>query len=194
MAYCNVADANNLKERFKKRLVPRELDKKEPRRGLRWLRPHESELIVRGEVKRRAGRRKIAPFLSLVGELLPRDAWPEVPKNVSGVYVLFDSSETARYVGISDDIRGRLYSYFQGRKKADEDKRAVTVSFSVFMVANRKNARELESLLIHVLGPALFLNKQKQRRFGARPDANVFEAGTLVLQRTSKKATLTGIA
>jgi predicted GIY-YIG superfamily endonuclease len=193
VAYCNLADANNLKGRFQKRLVPRELDKKEPRLGLRWLRPGTSDLLVRGEVRRRAGRKKIAPFLSLVGELLPRDAWPELPENISGVYVLFDSSETARYVGISDDIRGRLYAYFNGKRKADEEKRAVTVSFSVFMIANRKNARELESLLIHVLGPALFLNKQKQRRFGAKPDVNVFEAGTLVLQRRSKTATLTGI-
>ena len=166
--------------------LPRELDKKEPRLGLRWLRPSASDLLVKGEVKRRPGRKKIAPFLALVGESLPREAWSEVPENVSGVYVLFDSSETARYVGISENIRERLRSYFTGSLEADDEKRAVAVSFSVFMLANRKTARELESLLIHILGPALFLNKQKQREFGSRPDANVFEAGTLVLQRKSK--------
>lgn len=104
-----------------------------------------------------------------------------------------DSNETARYVGISDDIRERLRAYFSRSVKEDDDKRAVAVAFSVFMVANRKSARELESLLIHVLGPALFLNKQKQRKFGARPDVNVFETGTLVLQRKSKSLSLSGL-
>lgn len=162
------------------------METKEPAHGTRWLRPSGNELLVRGEVRARRGRRKPS-FLTLIGEMLPRESWLELPDHVSGVYVLFDSSETARYVGIASDVRARLRQYFTGRLKDDDDKRAITASFSVFMVSNRKHARELESLLVHVLGPALFLNERKQRAFGVRPDAKVFEAGTLVLQRRKSR-------
>jgi excinuclease UvrABC nuclease subunit len=116
--------------------------------------------------------------------MLPRSAWEELPKNISGVYVLFDSSETARYVGISNDIRARLGTYFQGNKPEDNRKRQVTVTFSVFMVKNRNHARELESLLVHVFGDALY-NRRKIRRFGVRPNMQDNEAGTLLLKRKS---------
>lgn len=184
--YAKGPSESNLKTRFKKRLIPRNLEKKEPRYGTRWLRPGIDDFLVRGEVKAKQGWRKPS-FLTLVGEMLPRESWAELPDNVSGVYVLFDSSETARYVGISDDIRRRLSHYFTLHKPEDDDKRAITTSFSVFMVEHRKQARELESLLIHVLGPALVLNKKKQRRFGVRPGVEDFESGTLLLQRKSKR-------
>ncbi len=182
------SDANNLRVRFRNRLKKRKMETKESRHGTRWLEPEENDLLIRGEVRARQGRRKPS-FLTLVGEMLPREAWRELPDHVAGVYVLFDSSETARYVGIASDVRARLGQYFTGSLEGDNDKRAITASFSVFMVSNRKHARELESLLIHVLGPALFLNKRKQRAFGVRPDAKVFEAGTLVLQRRRSRPT-----
>ncbi|HEY1728280.1 MAG TPA: GIY-YIG nuclease family protein [Candidatus Baltobacteraceae bacterium] len=125
--------------------------------------------------------------MSLVGEMLPWESWSELPDNISGVYVLFDSSETARYVGISNNVRERLGTYFQGGVSADDQKRQLTTSFSVFMVAGIKHARELESLLIHVLGPALFLNKAKQRKFSIRPNEKAFEPGTLLLRRKRKE-------
>lgn len=191
--YAKAADAANLKTRFKERLKRRNIETKEMGHGTRWLKPDRDDLLVRGEVKAPKGPRTTS-FLTLTGELLPRDSWSELPANISGVYVLFDSSETARYVGISNDVRTRLGKYFAGHLQADDDKRTVAVSFSVFMVSNRKHARELESLLIHVLGPALFLNKRKQRRYGIRPDVKVFEAGTLLLQRRDARPPSTAAA
>jgi len=186
MAYCSGSEANNLKVRFNKKLKVVDVQKKAPRYGLRWLKPDNS-LIVRGEIKSKAGKRA-SPLFTLVGELLPGDSWPELPTRLSGVYILYDGAETARYVGISKNIRARLGTYFNGDSSIDEDKRAVIVAFSVYAVSTRARAREVESLLIHAMGPQLFLNDQKHRHFGQKPDCQVFEPRTLLLKRQTRYA------
>jgi excinuclease UvrABC nuclease subunit len=110
--------------------------------------------------------------------MLPVDATSEVPDRVSGVYVLFDSSETARYVGMSKDCKVRVNQHL-----ADSTTKEVVRFFSVFALKKRHQARELESMLIHSFGPALFLNIRKQRQFGEKPSLTDYEPGTLFLER-----------
>jgi len=185
MAYAQGFDAANLKARFASRLRPVDVERKAPNYGFRWLAPSKSEFLLRGELRRKAGKRP-KPLFTLVGELLPRDSWDELPDHLSGVYILFDAAETARYVGMAKDMKDRLRSYFAGYRKEDEEKRQVVTAFSVYAVATRQRARELESLLIHAMGPQLFLNKRKHRDFGHAPDCKLFEPGTLLLKRRSK--------
>lgn len=184
MAYCTGAEANNLKGRFQKKLAKIDVEGKEPFQGIRWLEP-DDELITRGEIKIKPGR-KPKPLFTVVGELLPRAAWSELPDTISGIYILFDAAETARYVGISNDIKWRLKRYFTETHREDEAKREVITAFSAYGVSSRQRARELESMLIHILGPQLFLNTQKHRYFGEKANYKVFEPGTLLLQRRTK--------
>lgn len=185
MAYCKGPEANNLKTKFKNTLKPVNVEAKAPNYGYRWLAPEHRNYLIRGELKRKPGK-KPRPLFTLVGELLPRSGWTELPAHVSGVYILFDAAETARYVGMAKDIKGRLGKYFDGNRAEDNEKRQVVTAFSVYAVSTRQRARELESLLIHAMGPQLFLNAQKHRHFGQRPDCKLFEPGTLLLRRRSK--------
>jgi hypothetical protein len=185
MAYCTSSDANNLKTRVKAKLKLVDLQRKAPFYGFRWLAPGKDDLLIQGELKRKAGR-KASPLFTLVGELLPRDGWIELPERLSGVYILFDAAETARYVGMAKNIKARLRTYFTGNKTDDEDKRQVVSAFSVYAVSTRQRARELESLLIHAMGPQLFLDRRKHRFFAQQPDCKLFEPGTLLLKRRTK--------
>lgn len=184
MAYCTGFEANNLKTRFKTKLKPVDVQKKDTNYGYRWLAPKTGDFLIRGELKRKPGK-KPTPLFTLVGELLPRESWQELPEHVSGVYILFDGSETARYVGLAKNVRRRFKTYFTGSNPDDDDKRQVVTAFSVYAVSTRKRARELESLLIHAMGPQLILNDRKHRLFGQRPDCKLFEPGTLLLRRRS---------
>ncbi len=51
------SDANNLRVRFRNRLKKRKMETKESRHGTRWLEPEENDLLIRGEVRARQGRR-----------------------------------------------------------------------------------------------------------------------------------------
>jgi GIY-YIG catalytic domain-containing protein len=187
MAYCTGPDANNLKGRFARKLKVVDVQKKAPRYGLRWLKPDGAALITHGEIKSKAGKRA-SPLFTLVGELLPANSWRELSDRLSGVYILYDASETARYVGISKNIKKRLGTYFIGSHTIDEKKRAVAVAYSVYAVSTRARAREVESLLIHAMGPQLFLNDRKHRYFAQKPDCQVFEPRTLIVKRRTKYA------
>lgn len=84
MAYCSGPDANNLKTRFKVKLKLVDVQRKVPFYGFRWLAPGKSDMLLHGELKRKAGR-KATPLFTLVGELLPRESWTELPERLSGV-------------------------------------------------------------------------------------------------------------
>lgn len=162
MAYCNAPDSSNLKHRYQNVLKKVDLEKKDVFLGQRWLKPEPNAKLIIGELKTKPGPKK-ATLFSIAGELLPRTSWSELPDVISGVYVLFDAAEVARYVGISNNIRKRIETYFTGSHPSDVSKRDMVTAFSVYGVKNRAVARELESLLIHILGPQLILNSQKKK-------------------------------
>jgi len=93
--------------------------------------------------------------------------WPieclhELPKQIDGFYVLYDSSGHPLRVGISgkkrQDIRTRIYNEYHLRKKW----RAVD-HFSVFTFTTRTWFDQVERLVLAAVGPALSGNEHAGR-------------------------------
>ncbi len=133
------------------------------------------QLVTRRKIKSLAG------IFTAFGEKLPKDALSAVFKHarsrglpMQGVYVAHDSMGTPRYIG-----RGNIESRLRARFKAQP---LELHFFSFYVVPNKFHEREIETLLIHVVGSLLDFN-EKKRRIGLRSHAvGDFEAGTQFYQ------------
>ena len=121
----------------------------------------------------------------VVGEKLPYAALTAVKKHllqqnfgVNGVYIAHNSMGFPRYVG-----RGNIFS----RLKARFNARALELKyFSFYVIAEKKHAREIETLLIRAAGTLLEFNTRKKRIEIMPGNIKDYEAGTFFYERQYK--------
>jgi hypothetical protein len=144
-------------------------------------------VVVRGDLQPGRGRpSKVEQLLKVVGEKIPYETLPAVQKdvllkfaNAKGVYVAHDSMGTPRYIG-----RGDIF----GKLKAIQKKHPLELQyFSFYVVVDKKHEHELETLLIHTVGPLLEFNENKKRTDIEHAKIADFEAGTSFYERQKKK-------
>lgn len=96
-----------------------------------------------------------------LGELVDFDPNDEEDRpDVPGVYVLYDISNRPIYVGMSDNIRGRLRDH----SEKFWFKRPIVETGSYIEVRDAKIRRQIETLLIKFLKSSAVLNKQNVER------------------------------
>jgi predicted GIY-YIG superfamily endonuclease len=149
--------------------------------GVFWLEPEEGDSLKRGKIGAEKGRPAGSRLFTLVGEFLHRDTIDDLPDGMTGIYVLFDSSATARYVGLSGNLKARLKQHMNGKTKADKEKQAFTERYSVFALSDGSHARELESVLVRAIGSSLINGSKNRNLLDVTPNLKIFEPGTLVL-------------
>ena len=99
-----------------------------------------------------------------------------------GIYVLFDSSATARYVGLASDIKKRLKQHISGASVANRQKQKFTERFSVYALSDGRHARELESVLIRAIGSSLINDQKNRKLLDIKAKLSVYEPGILILE------------
>jgi hypothetical protein len=131
---------------------------------------------------------KIKSIFKVFGEKLPKAALLKIKKAAqaqlavkkpNGVYVAHDSLGYPRYIG-RGAIFGRLRSHFKTHPLELH-------YFSFYIVENKLNEREIETLLIHVAGPVLHFNDRKKRDDLATARVGDFEAQTEFFERVIKR-------
>jgi len=85
----------------------------------------------------------------------------------------------ARYIG-----RGNIFSRLAGHKKAHQ---LELQYFSFYVVEDRKQEREIETLLIRAAGPLLHFNEKKKQLTIDAGSINDYEANTRFFERHYKK-------
>jgi len=98
---------------------------------------------------------------------------------VNGIYIAQDSMTYPRYIG-----RGNIFSRLKARYKAQPDELKY---FSFYVILSDYHEREIESLLIHLLGPLLTFNQRKKREDIEAPKVKDFESGTHFIERQKKR-------
>lgn len=149
--------------------------------GILWLEPEGEEFLVRGKIGVGKGRPAGSRLFTLVGEFLRRDTIDDLPSGMTGVYILFDSSATARYVGLASDMKERLKRHMRGKTAADREKQVFTEHYSIFALSDGSHARELESVLIRAIGSSLINGSKNRNLLNVKANLKIFEPGTLVL-------------
>ncbi len=146
--------------------------------------------VVSGSLKAPRGRKAHTLFKSF-GEKIPFESLSKVENEVKsqlgkyrksvvkGVYVAQDSMTYPRYIG-RGDIFGRL-------KARHEKQRDELRYFSFYVVQSDYHEREIESLLIHIVGPLLTFNQRKKREDIEAPKVTDFEAGTHFIERQKRR-------
>jgi predicted GIY-YIG superfamily endonuclease len=150
--------------------------------GIQRLPPKQSDLLTHGKIGKGQGRPAGTRLFTVVGEFLWVDSIDELPAGMSGIYVLFDSSATARYVGLTGDIKKRLKQHMSGKSKADKQKQTFTERYSVYALSDGRHARELESILIRAIGSSLINDRKNRKLLDVKAKLGVYEPGTLVLE------------
>ncbi len=150
--------------------------------GVQRLRPKAADLITRGKIGAGQGRPAGTRLFTVVGEFLHIDSIEELPLGMAGIYVLFDSSATARYVGLAGDIKKRLKQHMHGKGAANVQKQTFTERYSIYALSDGRHARELESVLIRAIGSSLINDRKNRKLLDVRPKLGVYEPGTLILE------------
>jgi len=148
--------------------------------GMRWK-------VRSGRHKRGQGHPgKASHLFKVVGEKLPFEALLNVKNDMrerglsaQGVYVAHDSMGCPRYIG-----RGNIFSRLNARRKTQPDE---LIYFSFYVVAEEKDEREIETLLIRAAGYLLEFNERKKKVGIAHGNVRDFEAGTLFYERQKTK-------
>jgi hypothetical protein len=129
-----------------------------------------------------------ARLFQVLGEKLPFEALNSVRKYLktkqpqlrrTGVYIAHDSMGQARYIG-----RGNIFGRLAGHKKAHQ---LELQYFSFYVVEDRKQEREIETLLIRAAGPLLHFNEKKKQLTIDAGSINDYEANTRFFERHYKK-------
>ncbi len=150
--------------------------------GVQRLKPKVTDKITRGKIGANQGRPAGTRLFTVVGEFLHIESINELPGGMQGVYVLFDSSATARYVGLAGDIKKRLKQHMNGKGAANRQKQSFTKRYSVYALSDGRHARELESILIRAIGSSLINDKKNRKLLDISAKLSVYEPGTLVLE------------
>ncbi|MGA2851347.1 MAG: hypothetical protein ABSE46_20280 [Terracidiphilus sp.] len=138
-----------------------------------------------GELLPGSGTGEEVPRLfQALGEKLPFEALAEVRKHLkkegirrTGVYIAHDSMTYARYIG-----RGNIFQRLAAHKNSLELK-----YFSFYVVEEKTQEREIETLLIRAAGPLLQFNTKKKRLTLSVGNISDYEAGTLFFERRYKR-------
>jgi predicted GIY-YIG superfamily endonuclease len=153
--------------------------------GVQRLKPKATDMITRGKIGAGQGRPAGTRLFTVVGEFLRIDSIEELPLGMRGIYILFDSSATARYVGLTGDIKKRLKQHMKGKSAADRQKQTFTRRYSVYGLSDGRHARELESVLIRAIGSSLINDRKNRRLLDVKAKLTVYEPGTLILEARS---------
>jgi predicted GIY-YIG superfamily endonuclease len=150
--------------------------------GIQRLQPEKGDLITRGKIGAGKGRPAGSRLFTVVGEFLHIDSVNELPDGMTGIYVLFDSSATARYVGLTGDIKVRIRQHMTGKSRADRQKQTFTKRYSVYALSDASHARELESVLVRAIGSTLINDRKNRQLLDVKAKLGVYEPGTLILE------------
>jgi hypothetical protein len=149
---------------------------------------YDSTWTVRaGQLKPGRGRpRNAKPLFKAVGEKIPFGALDKVRHHLAaekirptGIYVAHDSMGVARYIG-----RGNIFQRLKARRKAQQ---LELQYFSFFVGLDKNHEREIETVLIRSVGPALYFNTRKKREDIQPGNVRDYEAGTRFVERQYKR-------
>jgi hypothetical protein len=131
----------------------------------------------------------VKKLFNLVAEKIPFGVLGRVRKVVAplhygtqGVYVAHDSMGWPRYIG-----RGEVFSRLKARKKTNSEELQY---FSIYIIAEKKHTREIETLLIRTVGSLLSFNNRKKRLDNLTGRISDYEVGTDFVERQSRKGRL----
>jgi hypothetical protein len=143
--------------------------------------------VLHGKLVPNRGRpRKVNSIFKVVAEKIPWACLAEVENDMqerglpkSGIYIAHDSMGVPRYVG-----RGDIFGRLRARKNVHE---AELHYFSYYIVLDKKNEREIETLVIRATSPLLDFNERKKRTIISTGNIRDYEGGTFFYERQKKR-------
>jgi hypothetical protein len=148
---------------------------------------HRNWTVWRGRLVPSAGRpAKVDNLFTVVAEKIPFDCLAAVQKDMragdlprTGIYLAHDSMGAVRYAG-----RGNIFQRLRTRHRAQP---LELLYFSLYVIANKKHEREIETLVIRAASHLLDFNDRKKRPTIQVGNMRDYEPGTTFYQRQSTK-------